>query len=387
MRVCRPFSLLIVLLLVQLLGAPLLIKEAAAVPLQSGLIRVALTKNVAPRDDWSNGILYHLKILQKFIPISAAVITSFTSLSDYQVLFLNMLNISSADINTIRDWVSGGGFLVCIGQSGRYTETGEERTSHPLAAVLGITLNGWERSSGVEVRLLVTSDAWHWWSSERVYDLCSAGDQHLFYPDRYYIPKSECVHATPSVATQKMTCRDANNSYETTFLTYNTYGSGKAFFIAADAFYRIVWKSVDPRFGLYDSSKVISGGEYLRRGLLWQILYAIMLDFFPDTPIIASMPDGFYTAMNFYLFVWGEGVDNDTQDDLTYANLIQHWKPLFDSYPVLRGWFWGFAFSTAIINGTSNATNICNFIKEYGYAGSRGHVHVFILEDFIKYLS
>jgi hypothetical protein len=349
--------------------------EAAAS--QSGLINVALTNNVAPQSDWSNGTLYSLRILQKFIPINITIITDFATLSDYQVLFLNMLNISDADIMTIANWVNDGGFLVCIGQSGRYNEMGEERTSHPLATVLGIVLDGWERTSGAEVRKLIMNVTWYWWSSGRVYDTANNGDG-LYHEeaDIYYIPQSECVNATLNGATQIMSCRDKDDSYEEPFLTRNGYGSGMAFFIAADAFCRLMWRPPNENYGIFRNENVLVGGYWFRSGLLWQILYAIVLDYFPSLPlcIFTSMPNGYYTAMSWGLKTTGWGSsDPDILDDFVYANLTQYWKPqLFDSQPTLKGWFWGFWLLTDNIDGTSNASNIVDFVKEYGYAGSRG---------------
>jgi len=361
-------------------------EETMAGSSQSGLIRVALTKNVAPRSDWSNGTLYHLRILQKFIPINITVITNFETLSDYQILFLNMLNISDADITTITNWVNEGGFLVCIGQSGRYDETGEERTSHPFGTVLGVTLDGWQRASGEEVRKVITNCTWYWWSSGIVYDTANNGDgMYHELQDYYYIPKSESVNVTLNEATQIMSCRDKNVTYEEPFLTNNTYGSGKAFFITADAFYRLVWKPPRANVGLYDlGSNVLIAGFWFRSGLLWQILYAIILDCFSDIPlpIVTSMPNGFFTAMGFGMHTSGTGADNDTADDDALENLNQYWRPLMDEYPELKGWFWGFWLATSIIDGTSNASNIVDFVNEFGYAGTRSHTVARTLEDY-----
>jgi len=400
-RTLFPF-LLIMLIVVPLFGVVLPTSfvagadESTASSSQSGLIKVALTRNVAPRSDWSNGTLYHLRIVQKFIPINITVITNFATLSDYQVLFLNMLNISDADITTIANWVNEGGFLVCIGQSGRYTETGEERNSHPLATVLGVTLDGWERTSGAEVRQILINNTWYWWTSDVVYDVTNNGDG-LYHElaDRYYIPRSECVNVTLNGATQKMSCRDKNltsyfppypafPTYEEPFLTTNTYGSGKAFFKTTDAFYRLVWKTASGSVGLYDlQSTALTAGFWFRSGLLWQILYAIILDCFSDIPlaIITSMPNEFLTAMGFGLGTVGGDVDNDTADDVALENLNQYWRPLMDEYPELKGW-WGFWIMTRIIDGTSNASNIADFVNEFGYAGSRSHTGTWSLEDY-----
>jgi hypothetical protein len=344
---------------------------------QYGLIRVALTENVAPRSDWSNGTLYSLRILQKFLPINITVITDFTSLSDYQVLFLNMLNISDADITAVTNWVYNGGSLVCIGQSGRYNEAGVERASHPLATVLGLVLDGWERTSGAEVRKIVTKVDWYWWTSGVVYDTANNGDG-LYWEleDYYYIPQSETANVSLNGATLKMSCRDKDDAYEEPFLTSNTYGSGNAFFIAADAFYRLMWKPPKEEVGLYNNENYLVAGYWFRSGLLWQILYAIVLDCFSNVPlpIITSMPNGYYSAMNFGLKV------NVT--DYAYEDLTQFWQPeLFDKYPTLKGWFWGFWLVASGVDETYNATDLINFVKEYGYAGIRSETGA--LQDYL----
>ncbi|UCB61215.1 MAG: hypothetical protein JSW72_03975 [Candidatus Bathyarchaeota archaeon] len=368
--------------------------------MQSGLIRAALTSNVAPRDDWSNGTLHNLRILQKILPIRITVTEDFENLNDFQILFLNLLNISDSDIATIANWVDAGGVAVCIGQSGRYDETGKERTAHPLSHVLGITLNGWERDSGANVRKILVTTSWHWWSSGRIYDVTNNGDG-LYHEsaDIYYVPKDECVNVTLNGAAQIMSAQDKNLSsyfppfptfttYEEPLLTTHSYGSGRAFFVAADIFYRLLWKPPRPQFGIYTNENSLVGGYWFRIGLLWQILYAITLDSFSTIPlpIVTSMPNGFHTAMSFGIKTVGYGVaDNDTADDSIYENMMKYWKPqLLDQQPTLKGWFWGFWIMTKTIDKTTNASNIVSFVTENGYAGSRSHTGHWALSDYIK---
>lgn len=365
--------LVVVILIISFFSGILHTNVAASEPM-ANILPIAVSANVPPCKDWSNGTLFHLKNLQHFIPIDIQIITDFSTLSNYKMLFLDKIDLTNTEVAQIRDWTNRGGVLVCIGQSGMYN-TGQQRATQPLSDVLGVNLNSWQRNAGSSIGYITYQTNWQWWSKGTQYSLC----YHLV--DQEVRPQ-RAVNVSISTAEVMATFTDTSDRYPTPAITRNSYGAGSAYLISADIFWLIGYNPTYPT-----SENIWIGTDFhapLQNGFptLMMDLLAIIYDKWIPTVVVTTMPYNYLAAMGWDLHLeggYGGGPQATSNADVAsnncYANLLQWRDRLFSKYPQLKGDFWNFMLITTIVDGTSNSTNIRNFVQEWGTPGSHSNTH------------
>ncbi len=197
-------------------------------PSVSARLKVAYTKNVAPHSDYGNGTRYQLSIIEKFMPLEVTLIDDFKSLSNYDVLILNRLNMSDSEVTNVENFVASGGVLLYVGQSGRYKDDGTERANNPFDEALGTTTESWERgASASRISSLKVYTNWAFWE---------AGNTLSFYDyvkSRYDSPANSYVM---NVTTTKAQVIMADPATSKVIFTRYSRENNVTYFLASDRY-------------------------------------------------------------------------------------------------------------------------------------------------------
>jgi hypothetical protein len=323
-----------------------------------------------------NSTKWFLSYVKHFLPIRdyyirEADIASILASNSVDILILpNVIQLSNESIKAITSWVKNGGRLIVLGQTGMKDVNNRTRNYLPLADVLGLTFKSWESKGYVYAFLNF---------SKPLYYMENKAPINLYFGDGLLdgdLPYGNSVlNATASEATPYALFVDRVGGYFghaggniTVGIAYNRYGSGQAFYL--NNLFDGIWTSHFTLPGYIFANTNRFNWAFTIWASLIRMLYSDYV-----IPVIGTLPNGYEMAINIQYHV---------ETSAAYRFMLNI-KSVYDQHPWLYNKTQSFIFTSLLVNLstgqlTSNALNLTNLLKQYGYIG----FHTYQLHDWSR---